>query len=300
MENRSTSAYGSNPERENVRCDHAGGDGTANRDSGRAALTGSRGSVDASGGLIQDDVFGSAASVVIPPGAVAQTTVVAIDVFESPLDIPTPDGFLGLGTNFVNIDLNPVPTIPFPSPGATLVLPLPVALPPGLVMPLYFVDPASESLQPMLDYLGTPVMGTVDVGGQTATFLGISHFSTVVGLVPEVIHVQIDVKPGTEENTINLRSNGVLPIAILSSASFDATTLDPATIDVEGAQVRLRGNGVPMASRNDLNGDGLLDLLVQVSTNTINLSEGQGVVTLTASTFSGTAISGQDSIRVVP
>jgi hypothetical protein len=167
-------------------------------------------------------------------------------------------------------------------------------------MPLYFVDPASGSLQPMLDYLGTPVMGTVDVAGQTATFLGISHFSTVVGLVPATIHVQIDVKPGDEKNTINLRSRGVMPIAILSSASFDATTVDPATIDVEGAQVRLRDNGAPMASGNDVNGDGLLDLLVHVSTNMLNISEGQGDVTLTASTFSGTAISGQDSIRVVP
>ena len=44
----------------------------------------------------------------------------------------------------------------------------------------------------------------------------------------------------------------------------------------------------------------LLDLLVQVSTDMLNISEGQGVLTLTASTLSGTAIRGQDFIRVVP
>ena len=35
----------------------------------------------------------------------------------------------------------------------------------------------------MLDFFGTPVVGTVDGGGQTATFMGISHFSIVVGLL---------------------------------------------------------------------------------------------------------------------
>ena len=163
------------------------------------------GSVDASGGLIQDDVFGSAASIVVPPGAVTEDTVVAIDVFESPLDVPTPNGFLGPGTHFGNINLEPEPTFPFPSPGATLVLPLPVPLPPGLAMPLFFVDESDGSLQPMLDLSGTPVVGTVDGGGQTATFMGISHFSIVVGLVSGVTQATIDIKPGSFPNSINLK-----------------------------------------------------------------------------------------------
>ena len=127
------------------------------------------------------------------------------------------------------------------------------------------------------------------------------QLSTVVGLLPDGVRgVQIDVKPDSEDNTINLRSRGLIPIAILSSPSFDATTVDPSTIDVAGAQVRLRGNGVAMASATDVNGDGMLDLLVHVSTDMLNLAEGQGIITLTANTFGGVTISGQDFIRVVP
>ena len=40
--------------------------------------------------------------------------------------------------------------------------------------------------------------------------------------VVESIGVEIDIKPGSGENSINLGSNGVVPVAILSTQSFDA------------------------------------------------------------------------------
>ena len=36
--------------------------------------------------------------------------------------------------------------------------------------------------------------------------------------------VAIDIKPGSYPNSINLKSNGKVPVAILSSPTFDATT----------------------------------------------------------------------------
>lgn len=59
------------------------------------------------------------------------------------------------------------------------------------------------------------------------------------------IPVAIDIKPGSLPNSINLGSNGTVPVAILSSASLDAATIDPTTVALAGAAVELRGRGTP-------------------------------------------------------
>ncbi len=52
--------------------------------------------------------------------------------------------------------------------------------------------------------------------------------------------VEIDVKPDSIENTVNLASAGVIPVAILSSADFDALTVDPDTVFLASASVSVR------------------------------------------------------------
>ena len=42
--------------------------------------------------------------------------------------------------------------------------------------------------------------------------------------------VAIDIKPGSATNPINLDAPGKIPVAILSSATFDAASVDRATI----------------------------------------------------------------------
>ena len=44
----------------------------------------------------------------------------------------------------------------------------------------------------------------------------------------------IDVKPGSCPNPFNGKSKGSVPVAIIGSADFDVTTVDPATITLEG------------------------------------------------------------------
>ena len=82
--------------------------------------------------------------------------------------------------------------------------------------------------------------------------------------------VLIDVKPGSYPNTINLGSNGVVPVAILSTDTFDAITVDATTVTLTSASVRLRGNGLPITEARDVNGDGRVDLVVQVNTKLYN------------------------------
>jgi hypothetical protein len=86
----------------------------------------------------------------------------------------------------------------------------------------------------------------------------------------------------------------------LISATIDATQVDPITITLAGAAVRLVGKGKREAcSPSDANGDGGPDLVCHVETNQVQLQEGDTVAVLGGKTFSGTVIEGQDSVRIV-
>jgi uncharacterized repeat protein (TIGR01451 family) len=52
--------------------------------------------------------------------------------------------------------------------------------------------------------------------------------------IGESVPVAVDIKPQSCPNPINTKDRGVLPVAILGSAEFDVTTIDPATIQLEG------------------------------------------------------------------
>jgi len=122
------------------------------------------------------------------------------------------------------------------------------------------------------------------------------------GKCKEVIEVEIDIKPGSYPNAINLGSQGVIPVAILSSADFDATSVDPETVELAGSGVAVRGKGNKlMAHKEYVNGDALIDLVVQVETENFNPNSFQdGDAVLTGFTFDCVLIMGSDEIIIVP
>jgi hypothetical protein len=119
--------------------------------------------------------------------------------------------------------------------------------------------------------------------------------------------VAIDIKPGSSPNVINMGSNGVVPVAFLSSESFDATTIDPTTVALRGEDsivqgiVRMRGkNGsVPQASFADVNADGLTDLLVHIETEKLADEDIQAEISLGAVTSGGKVVIGSDTVTVI-
>jgi hypothetical protein len=112
--------------------------------------------------------------------------------------------------------------------------------------------------------------------------------------------VAIDIKPGSPENTVNLGSQGVTKVAVLGSEDFDATQVDPLTVELADATVRVKGNGQALTTLQDTNGDGFLDLVLHMETEGFTLTEGDVSATLTGTTFGGEDIEGEDVIRVVP
>jgi serine protease len=265
----------------------------------------SDGQADSGGGTVTDDTFGDRASVTFPPGALSEPTNVAIDVFEEALDIPTPSGFEGPGTLFVNIELTPEPAFPLPPPGMTIVLPLEDPLVPGSPLDLFRVDPTTGDLVPAMSVFGGPVVGTVDApDGLSATFEGVASLSTVVGLIPEIIPVEIDIRPGSEPNPVNLMSRGVLPVAVLGAAAFDVRIIDVTTLKFGPGEAPpahdLTKPGVYIGHLEDVNGDGFTDLVVHFGTQQAGLSATDTEACIAGETLDGKPISGCDSIGIVP
>jgi len=78
--------------------------------------------------------------------------------------------------------------------------------------------------------------------------------------------VEIDVKPGSDTNPINLASNGVIAVAILTTESFDASWVDASTVVFAGAYAVQHGF-------EDVDADGDLDLVMHFRIEDTNLEE---------------------------
>lgn len=80
--------------------------------------------------------------------------------------------------------------------------------------------------------------------------------------------VEIDIKPGSDPNSINLKSRGVVPLALLSSEDFDATSIFGGETDPSIYFAGSGGEDVRWAIE-DVNDDGLLDVIFHFKTQEI-------------------------------
>lgn len=117
------------------------------------------------------------------------------------------------------------------------------------------IEPTPDSQEPI----------TAEIKGQTIP---------IEPGAPPTRPVNIDIKPGSDENPINLSSKGSIPVAVLSSPTFDAATVDAYTATLASAPVKLKGRGRAQPSMEDVNGDGLLDQVVHISTQELSLGAG--------------------------
>lgn len=107
-------------------------------------------------------------------------------------------------------------------------------------------------------------------------------------------HVDIDIKPGSYPNSINPKSKGLIPVAILTTRAFDAATVDPQTVRF-GPK-----HAVPVRhSLEDVDGDGDIDMILHFRTEETGIAQGDTFATLTGKTYGGTFIAGTDSVRTV-
>lgn len=113
--------------------------------------------------------------------------------------------------------------------------------------------------------------------------------------------VDIAIKPpALAPPPINPDANGKIPVAILSTPSFNAVTQvdrNSLTFGHSGSEASL---AECTAEGEDVNNDGLADLLCQFNTQQTGLVAGDSIVVLKGKTVTGRTIQGTETIRTVP
>jgi hypothetical protein len=116
--------------------------------------------------------------------------------------------------------------------------------------------------------------------------------------------VMIDIKPGSDPNSINPSSKGVIPVAILGTDIWDASTVDPSTLtfmalgDFAGVSTQTTSGPIGFGFE-DVNDDGYIDLVAHFLTQYTWIDCTTQVGALSGTAFDGTLIYGFDSINPV-
>jgi len=114
------------------------------------------------------------------------------------------------------------------------------------------------------------------------------------------IPIAIDIKPGSSPNSIDPKSKGKIPVAILSTQEFYA----PDMVNQDSLTFGFTGDEDSLAFCNpkgeDVDGDGLRDLVCHFYTQDAGFQCGDTEGILKGETVDGKPFEGSDSVRIIP
>jgi parallel beta-helix repeat protein len=164
------------------------------------------------------------------------------------------------------------------------------------------IPPAQEANLRLKHWDGTAWIDvTTSIDTVNNIVYGLTNSLSPFVLGYEVTPVEIDIKPGSEPNSINLGSEGNVPLAILTTSDFDATDVNPESVSLAGASVGLKGKSNKlMASIKDVDNDGDDDLMLHIDIEELELLPGSTIAILNGFTYSDIEIKGIDTVNIVP
>lgn len=100
--------------------------------------------------------------------------------------------------------------------------------------------------------------------------------------------VTVDVKAGMCN-----QGNGVIPVTLLSTSTFDATTVDPTTVMFGNAHAQLPGKSAAKKNGADANGDGRKDVVFHFRFKDTGFECGAADTPFNAQTYGGEAVTNE-------
>ena len=113
------------------------------------------------------------------------------------------------------------------------------------------------------------------------------------------LHVSVDIKPGSYPNTINLKSNGSLPVALLGSADFDVASIDLNTVKFGKMHEMDSGAQSLRSALQDINDDGFMDQVFHFKIKETGLESSDTMACLHGMTLGGEHFCGHDSVKIL-
>ena len=108
----------------------------------------------------------------------------------------------------------------------------------------------------------------------------------------------IDLLPGNPDNTIDLGSQRVIPIAILGSAGFDINDLNPRTLKLRAVSQNLVGKSdKSLCRQQDINEDSFMDLLCDFKIIGFHVEPGDIAIVVNAGTYQRQSLSAEGVLR---
>jgi hypothetical protein len=137
------------------------------------------------------------------------------------------------------------------------------------------------------------VIGAIEADPGGLTDAGQAYvFSVTAG----VLTVSMDIKPGSFPNSVSLGAKGLIPVAILTTATFDAALVSALSVVFgPGRATEAHGKG----HMEDVDGDGDLDMVLHFRTQQVGLCAGDTAACLQGQTVGGQTIEGCDSVNIV-
>ncbi|GAJ01809.1 unnamed protein product, partial [marine sediment metagenome] len=202
--------------------------------------------------MAQSQIEPSEVNIVLPPGSEAtieKTVTITEDITTDVWGVVTAD------TGLI-VALNPPVEENFDAPG-TVVFTETISVDPAVVV-------GTTLFATVTFYANSyPDITDAEIGKQTIS----------------VTNGYLDIKPGSYPNSINTKSNGVIPVALLGSANLDVTTVDVMTLRFgpNDAQPKhhLTDPDVYTEHLQDVNYDGYEDLVSHYKTKQTGIAAGQ-------------------------